>query len=108
MFQSEPAQFECISCDRLGSFYQELPGRTICSACPVNTQRFLGVLSGATVAACQCKEGKALASSSVQRFPRSVCPHLVHSLDIVCPHLVHSLDRNVVQDTLASEACRER
>jgi len=96
MFQSESAQFDCISCDKLGSFYQELPGQTVCSACAPNTQRFLGVLSGATARACQCKEGKAL------------CPHLVQSLEIVCPQPVHSLDRNVVQDTLASEACRER
>ena len=57
MFQPEPAQFGCISCDNLGSFYQELKGRTSCNSCPANTQRFIGVLSGATIEACQCKEG---------------------------------------------------
>jgi hypothetical protein len=57
MFQSDPAQFGCISCDKLGSFYQASPGQTSCSTCPVSTQRFIGVLSGATIDACQCKEG---------------------------------------------------
>jgi hypothetical protein len=31
LFQSEPAQFGCISCDKLGSFYQQFAGRTSCT-----------------------------------------------------------------------------
>ncbi len=57
LFQPEPAQFGCISCDNLGDFYQDRPGQTACVACPANAQRFVGVLSAANRSACQCKEG---------------------------------------------------
>ena len=47
----------CVSCDALGSFYQPDKGRTTCEFCAVNTQRYVGILSGANKTACQCKEG---------------------------------------------------
>ena len=56
-FQPERAQFGCLSCDSLGDFYQELQGQTSCQFCAHNTQRYIGVLSGADRRACQCKEG---------------------------------------------------
>jgi hypothetical protein len=58
MFQDRAAQFGCISCDKIGNSYQELQGQTGCTFCPPNTQRYVDILSGATVDACQCKEGK--------------------------------------------------
>jgi hypothetical protein len=56
-FQPEQGQFGCISCDRLGDFYQEQSGQTSCDPCAPNTQRFLKVLSAANRSACQCKSG---------------------------------------------------
>ena len=53
----------CIACDKLGNFYQEQPASTACISCPENTQRFIGLLSGDTMRACQCKEGDSLPPS---------------------------------------------
>ena len=57
-FQPEEGQYGCISCDSLGDgFYQELRGQTSCQDCPAHTQRYIGVLDGASRSACQCKAG---------------------------------------------------
>jgi hypothetical protein len=36
---------------------QERSGEISCEPCAMNTQRYIGVLSGANRTACQCKEG---------------------------------------------------
>jgi hypothetical protein len=47
----------------LGDAYQEGQGQTSCQFCAHNTQRYIGVLSGANRSACQCKEGAISATS---------------------------------------------
>jgi hypothetical protein len=82
-FQSEEGQFGCISCNNLGNYFQELEGQTSCQVCPSNTQRFIGVLDGASRSSCQCKEGAIVATSPrwlacacicARRFPRALPP----------------------------------
>jgi len=53
----KPGQFSCVNCDDLGDFYQELSGQMSCDPCPLNTQRYLTVLSATNRSACQCKTG---------------------------------------------------
>jgi hypothetical protein len=57
MFQPEPGQFGCLSCDILGDFFQEEEGKTSCLRCSANTTRYFGVLSAVNRSACQCKAG---------------------------------------------------
>jgi hypothetical protein len=56
-FASRSGQFKCIDCDELGDFYQERPGETSCDPCPLNTQRYLNLLSATNRSACQCNSG---------------------------------------------------
>ena len=56
-FQSAPGQFGCINCDSLGNFYNELYAQPSCTPCALNTQRYLGLMSGTNRTACMCKEG---------------------------------------------------
>jgi hypothetical protein len=69
-FQPEHGQVGCISCDRLGDFYQELPGQPSCRKCGKNMQRYLGVLSAANRSSCQCKEGGCALSLRALYFRR--------------------------------------
>jgi hypothetical protein len=62
-FQKEEGQYSCISCDSLGDFYQEQSGQTFCNHCVENTQRYVGVLSAGSKAACQCRAGAIIAGS---------------------------------------------
>ena len=57
LFQPDEVQRSCLSCDSIGNFFQELPGKTLCDACPAGKQRYIGVLSAANKSSCQCKEG---------------------------------------------------
>ncbi len=56
-FQPDKGQSDCVGCDIIGDFYQELSAQSSCVACAPNTQRFVGVLTAATKSSCQCKEG---------------------------------------------------
>jgi hypothetical protein len=56
-FASRSGQFKCIACDELGDFYQERPGETSCDRCPLNTQRYVNLLSATNRSACQCNSG---------------------------------------------------
>ena len=56
-FMAKSGGIECSSCDNLGDFFQELSGQTRCTACPANTRRYSGLLSGANRSACQCMKG---------------------------------------------------
>ena len=56
-FSPEAGRTDCVSCDVLGDFYQELAGQQSCLRCPTNTIRYTGVLDGSTHLACMCKEG---------------------------------------------------
>jgi hypothetical protein len=71
-FQPGSAASTCISCDNLGNYYQENSSGTTCTPCPTNTQRFIGVLSGASIGACQCKEGTASVYANWNAHRRSV------------------------------------
>jgi hypothetical protein len=54
-----PSMFrrEYVNAYSCTSFCQERSGQTSCQFCAHNTQRYIGVLSGADRRACQCKEG---------------------------------------------------
>ena len=56
-FRSDAKQFGCISCLSLGNFYQEEQAQPACRECPLNTQQYVGIESGANKTACLCKEG---------------------------------------------------
>ena len=56
-FSPMNASSMCISCDGIGNSFQEGRAATTCVDCPQNTQRYIGILSGNTREACQCKEG---------------------------------------------------
>lgn len=56
-FASLPGQSTCTNCDDLGDMYQDLLAQTKCTFCPFNTQRYIGVETGANRTACQCKPG---------------------------------------------------
>lgn len=57
-FSSDAAAIGCLNCDDLGDFFQNFSGQAGCAFCPLNTQRYLGLLSGANSTACQCKPGE--------------------------------------------------
>jgi hypothetical protein len=56
-FMAKSGGTDCFSCDDMGEYFQESPGQTSCTACPENTRRYGGLLSGANRSACQCVEG---------------------------------------------------
>jgi hypothetical protein len=74
-FQPMKGQFGCVSCDSLGDFYQDLGSQTLCKACPANTKRYPGVLTAASRASCQCKEGDG--SITIAALERMQCGHLL-------------------------------
>ena len=57
-FSKTDGSIGCLTCDDLGDFFQVKSGASACTACAQNTQRYVGVLSGANGSACQCKPGE--------------------------------------------------
>ena len=73
-FQPEQRQTGCISCGHLGSFYQESAAQSICDACPINTERLLGVGLGENKSQCQCVKGALKSGTSQQYLPEMCFP----------------------------------
>jgi hypothetical protein len=59
-FQPDKGQTGCLGCEGLGDYFQESQAQTSCEACPVNTRRYVSVLSSANRSSCQCKDGATL------------------------------------------------